>query len=116
MEQSVVALRETLRLLDVLCREFGINESQICIVTNRFSKNAEVSERHIRKNLGDLNIFNIPNDFRVVRESLDIGIPVVRHARNSAVAKALTALGIELTGSEPERTSLVSSLANILRN
>lgn len=116
IEQSVLAIREALRILDVLCREFDVSESQIRIVINRFSKNAEVRERHIRKNLGDLDIFTIPNDYRAVKESLDMGIPLVRHARSSAAAKALAKLGAELTGRQPERGSLVSSLAGMLRN
>ncbi|MDH3645828.1 MAG: AAA family ATPase [Gammaproteobacteria bacterium] len=116
MEQSVVAMRETLRILDVLCREFGLSESQIRIIINRYSKSADVTEGQIRKNIGDLDIHTIPNDFRIVRESLDIGIPVVRHARGSASAKALTKLSQELTGQKSGRGSLVSSLTSILRS
>ncbi|MBT8138054.1 MAG: AAA family ATPase [Gammaproteobacteria bacterium] len=116
MEQSVAALRETLRLLDLLGSEFGIGDTQIRVVINRHWKNASVSERQIRKNLGEFEIACIPNDFRSVSESLDIGVPVVSHARGSAAAKSLRRLGELVTGKKPERHSLVGSLTSMFRS
>ena len=65
--------------------------------------------------LGDLQITVIPDDHRVVQESLDLGIPLVRHSGNTAAAKVMKQLGERITGAVPERGSFVSSLTSILR-
>lgn len=115
IEQSVAALRDGLRFYDVLTAEVGLAASQISFVLNRWTRNSQITASQIQKNVGDARVLTIANDYRAVSESLNVGVPVVEHARASAPGKSLRQLHEQLTGHAPP-PSLVRSLTSMLRS
>lgn len=113
-QQSVASVREALRMIDLVAREHDISESRIRIVVNRYVKNASVAITSIRKNVGDVEIWTVDNDYKGVSASLDIGVPVVQQSPSSAAAKALRKISEQITGKR-QRRGIVGSLSQMLR-
>jgi pilus assembly protein CpaE len=98
LQQSVPSLHDATRMHDILTRSLGVPTDNIRIVVNRYRKNASVEIADVAQALGDKELICVPNDFRAVTESTDMGIPLYECARRSATTKALLQLKAELNG------------------
>lgn len=116
MQQSVACLQEAVRLTGILSAELGVQRGRISVVVNRYQKNLTVGAAHIERSLKDMPVIFVPNDFRQVMESVDVGSPIYEHSRNSTVTRTLMKLQRKLTGDTPQsRMGLLGrSLANLL--
>jgi pilus assembly protein CpaE len=66
---------------------------------NRYSKKDDITLDDVARTLQQEVYMVIPNDYKVVAESVNQGIPVSKLARRSAVAKSLQEITQELTKS-----------------
>lgn len=98
LQQSVPSLHDTARTYDLLVRHLAIPPERITIIVNRYRRAAAVELSDIQQYFGDRKVTCIPNDYRSVTESIDIGVPIYRHARRSPVTKALIQLENQLGG------------------
>jgi pilus assembly protein CpaE len=98
MQQSVPSLHDAARMYDVLTRNLAIHGERISIVVNRYHRAASVELGDIEQSFGDKTLICIPNDFRAVTESINIGVPIYQYARRSSVTKALMRLEKQLGG------------------
>jgi len=98
VQQSVPSLHDAARMYDLMTRNFGVRANRITIVVNRYQRGAAVELADIQEFFRDRKLICIPNDYRNVTESIDIGVPMYRHARRSAVTKALMQLEKQLHG------------------
>lgn len=114
VQQSVASVREALHMIDTVTREHDVSESRVRIVVNRFTKNASVTLAAIQKNVGDIEIWTVDNDYKGVSASLDVGAPVVTHAPSSAAAKSLRLICEHITGKR-QRRGFVNSISQMLR-
>jgi pilus assembly protein CpaE len=98
LQQSLLSVRDAVRLKTVLTRELAVPEARISNVVNRYGKNATLQIGDIRGALDEDDLVLVPNQYKLVSQALDMGVPVFEQAPNSAVAKALVGLQGRLMG------------------
>jgi pilus assembly protein CpaE len=115
LQQSLSHVRDATRLLGILSEELGIEDDRITLVVNRFSKNAPISVADLKKALHRDDFVQIPNDYRIVTESINAGAPLYVQNRNAAISRALLELGASVSGQiKAHRRGLLSrALAGI---
>ncbi len=102
MQQSLLAVHDAVRLKTVLVNELEIPEERITVIVNRYTKNSTLDTDDIASALDDEDLVLIPNQYKLVAESLDMGEPVVEQAPTSAVSKALVGLQGRVLGQQPQ--------------
>ena len=119
MQQDLANVRDATRLRKILLRELAVPEDHITVVVNRYDKSGPVELGDICRSLGveKKDVVLVPNHYRNVAESMNVGIPMLDHARGSAVTKALIALEAQLGGrTEAAKENILSrTFSNILR-
>ena len=95
-QQSLTHLRDTIRLRDILKDELGISDRRMIIVVNRYDSNDAITIADINKMLSDGPVSLIPNDYKRVTENINLGIPLYKQSRNSAITKAIIKLATRL--------------------
>ncbi len=98
VQQALTTLRDAGRLVQVLCRDIGLSRGNLCIVVNRYDKNAPVTLADIEKTLRCGDPVLVPNAFDTVTESINTGGLLYDRARNSAITRALMTLETRLGG------------------
>ena len=96
-QQSLTHLRDTIRLRSILKDELGINEQRLLVVVNRYDSNDAITIADINKMLSDGPVSLIPNDYKRVTENINLGIPLYKQSRHSAIAKAVVKLATRLS-------------------
>jgi len=95
-QQSLTHLRDTIRLRSILKDELGINEKRLTVVVNRYDSNDAITLADINKMLPDGPVSLIPNDYKRVTENINLGIPLYKQSRSSAITKAVVKLATRL--------------------
>lgn len=119
MQQSFAHLRDTVRMNGILNRHLGIPVDRIHLVVNRYNDKNPVTLDDIRDALKPHALTTLPNDFYNVSESLNLGIPLYKRARNAALTKAICELSgginnIDLDGDEQRAaTGLRGRFSNV---
>jgi len=80
-------LRNGLRLLNFF-KILGYRKEKIHIIVNRH-ETSTISIEAIQRSLGQPVAYMVPNNFDVVSESINQGVPLLKLARSSNVSKAL---------------------------
>ncbi|WP_156820462.1 AAA family ATPase [Thioalkalivibrio thiocyanodenitrificans] len=101
LQQGVAHLRDAKRLIGILRQEIHISGPRIIIVVNRYDKRNAVSLRDIQDALPDQDIVTLPNDFRQVTQSINIGSPLPEHAARAPVTRELAKLSRRLHEDRP---------------
>jgi pilus assembly protein CpaE len=119
MQQEVANLRDAVRLRNILVRQLGLVQDKIEIVVNRYDKNFQVELADIRRalNCEDRDLMLVPNQYRDVSESINVGVPMMEQHRSSAVTKALMQIEARLGGgsaSAAPRGAISRALANLI--
>ena len=91
---SLVVAKRTLGIF----RELGYDDDKVQIVINREGSTNLVTPAEAQKVLGRPIDGRIPNDFAVASEAQAQGVPFLRHASGSALAKSYDALATRLIG------------------
>lgn len=118
VQQSLTTLRDASRLLSILRKDLAVARDRICVVVNRYDKNAAVTLKDIEKALSTSDLVQVPNDFRVVSDCINTGAPLYDYARNAPVTKALLGLQNRLIGkgdAASDKISLGGRLAGMLK-
>lgn len=102
VQQSLPHVQDATRMQQLLRDQLGISANNLVIVVNRYVKNAEISLGDIEKALPDSEIVTVPNHYKPVAESINIGVPMYEHAPKSTVTRSLIALQSKLLGYAPE--------------
>ena len=120
MQQELANIRDASRLRQILLSEMAVPEDRITVVINRYDKKSTVELGDICRAMGieKSELILVPNDYRDVAESVNIGVPMLDHSRNSAVTKALMKFESRLTGVgvEPGKRGVLSkALSTLIR-
>jgi pilus assembly protein CpaE len=120
MQQELANVRDASRLRQILITEMAVPEHRIAIVVNRYDKNAPVELGDISRalNTQKSELVLVPNDYRDVAESMNIGVPMFDHSRGSDVTKALMNFEGRLTGvgcDRPKSRGLSKALSTLIR-
>ncbi|MCL7461220.1 AAA family ATPase [Pseudomonas sp. NW5] len=102
LEQSVSHLRDATRLLGILRDDIGVQENRLIKLINRYSKAAPVTLEDIEEALPVGTLMTLPNDFKVVSESQNAGIPLRINAPHAPITLALVKLAHHLHGERPD--------------
>jgi pilus assembly protein CpaE len=115
VQQTLSHLHDASRMLQIF-RDYGVEEDRVFVVVNRFEKGSPLGIADIQKALKDVHIVTVPSNFKVVAESINLGIPMYEHAKGSSVTKALMALETRLGGSAGKSEGLFGrAFSNLLR-
>jgi pilus assembly protein CpaE len=121
VQQELANLRDAARLRRILVRELGLPEEKMVVVVNRYDKNLPVELQDIKRALAceSQELMLVPNHYRNVAESIDVGVPMLDHARGSSVTKALMQIEARLMGPGDEglapRNVLSRAFSNLIR-
>ncbi|MDI3323797.1 AAA family ATPase [Pontibacterium granulatum] len=88
-QQSITHLRDTARLMDVLRDDLEISDENLEVVVNRFQKNSSITRSEIENTLKQRSLICVPNDYKVVSDSLNDGVPLLNIARKAPITKAI---------------------------
>ncbi|RKZ57315.1 MAG: pilus assembly protein CpaF [Gammaproteobacteria bacterium] len=102
-QQTLTHIRDTVRLLGILKDELLIPDDRIQLVVNRYDKASVVTIDDINKTLQADSAFLIPNDYKNVMQSENIGIPLNEYAKNSLITSTLIELTEQLLGKVAEQ-------------
>ncbi|MBK5417646.1 AAA family ATPase [Pseudomonas sp. TH31] len=98
VQQSVSHLRDASSLARILREDLGVRGDQLQVVVNRYDKAAAISLKDIGEALRCMNLSKLPNDFSLVSQSQNTGVPLGLHAPRAAITVALRDLAEELVG------------------
>jgi pilus assembly protein CpaE len=99
VQQTLAHINGAAKLLHVISSELGMHRDCVEVVVSRFAKNSVIEVDDVRKTLRVDNVHVIPNQYKLVSDSIDTGKPVIQSAKGSAVAKALRELTVKVSGS-----------------
>jgi pilus assembly protein CpaE len=100
VQQSVSHLRDASSLVRILRDDLGVRGDQLQIVVNRYDKAAAVSLKDIGEALRCTNLSKLPNDFNLVSQSQNTGVPLGLHAPRAAITAALRNMTEDLVGQQ----------------
>lgn len=89
MQQSVVHLRDAQRMIRIMERELGVPAERITVIVNRFDKRDAITLADIREALAPVGVVSLPNDFRRVTESINLGSPLLDLAPRATLTREL---------------------------
>jgi pilus assembly protein CpaE len=112
LQQSIPSLHDATRMYEFLARSLAVPPNRIVGVVNRYHKAAAVELADIEHALGISQLICVPNDFRAVAESINVGVPMRQHAKRSPVTRALISIAKRLDGRE---TAVSKRLIPLLR-
>jgi pilus assembly protein CpaE len=109
-------IRDTVRLLGILKEELLIPADRIVLVVNRYNKSSVVTTDDIKKTVqSDIGML-IPNDYKNVMQSENIGIPLYEYAKNSAITTTLIEFTEQLLGkAQKHKKNLLSRVITNLK-
>jgi pilus assembly protein CpaE len=116
VQQSLAHINGAAKLLHVITGELGMSRDLVEIVVNRFEKKSVIELDDVRKTLHIDHVHVIPNQYKLVSESIDTGNPAMQSAKGSAVAKALRELTSKICGSDGDGTRRTGFLGRTLPN
>lgn len=98
VQQSVPSLHDATRMYDLMTGKLGVSPDCITVAVNRYHRAGAIELADIQRQFSERPVVCIPNDFRSVAESINVGIPIHTYAKRSAVTKALVQLQEQLGG------------------
>lgn len=107
LQQSLSHLKDATRLVRILRDDLGVQGNRLQVVVNRYNKAAPVSLRDITEALRGAGLQKLPNDYAVVSESQNTGVPLELHAPRAPVTLAMRELCQELLGTEAATKGLL---------
>jgi pilus assembly protein CpaE len=95
MQLSLPFIRDGKRLLDAF-RTLEYPESKVKLLVNRYEKGGDVTLQDMERALGSKAFHTFPNDYDRVVKSINQGVPIVKLAHGSAIAKSVREFAHEL--------------------
>jgi pilus assembly protein CpaE len=88
MTLDIPSLRNTKRALKIFDR-IGYPRSKVHLVVNRWGKNIDVELQKVEHHLGEQIVGFVPNDYRKVMESINLGQPLVESDPASKISSEI---------------------------
>jgi pilus assembly protein CpaE len=104
-QQTVGHLNDAARMIKLVTKELAVPMDRIRVVLNRYSKNALIEIDDVKNTLNIDRVAVIPNQYKMVSESVDSGVPVMKTARKSATGKAIQNLQQIVCGKDDEKST-----------
>ena len=94
LQQTLPFIRDARHLINVF-HSLGYSEDKLRLIVNRYNNKSEITLDDVKNTLRMPVFKSIPNNYSVVEESVNHGVPVVKLASRSPVAKILLEMGAE---------------------
>lgn len=104
MTLDIPGIRSTKRALKVLDR-LGYPHVKIHVVVNRWTKNGDVELQKVQTHLGEQFIGFVPNDYRKVIDSINLGRPHVHTEPSSKIAAEIKRIAAALAANHNDPLS-----------
>ena len=114
LQQSLSHLQDANRLVRILRDDLGVQSNRLQVVLNRYDKNSPFKPKDISDALRCPTLQKLPNDYAVVSESQNTGVPLELHAPRAGITLSLRELGRELIGVEVNEAGLLRRTFNRL--
>ena len=88
LQVSLPFIRDGKRLLEAF-RSLNYGSDKIKLIVNRYEKGGDIRLPEMEQAMGAKAYRTLPNDYDVAANSINQGVPVIKLAGNSAIAKAL---------------------------
>jgi len=102
LQQTLPFIRDAKRLITIF-HSLGYRDNKLQVIVNRHDRNSEITLDDIENTLRVPVFKSIPNNFSVVDESVNHGVPVFKLAPRSPIAKALLEISGELNQSTKDQ-------------
>lgn len=109
LQQSLPSIRNAKRMLNAF-HALNYPDDKLRLVVNRYEKKAEISLGDMEQTLSQKIFKAVPNDYSVVTDSVNQGIPAINLARRSSVAKSLQEFAHELSHGDASQKNLLKKL------
>lgn len=96
LQQTLPFIRDAKRLIDAF-HSLGYHKEKLRLIVNRYDKKSEITLDDIQNTLKNQVFKSIPNNFSVVDESVNHGVPVFKLAQRSSISKAIEEISNELS-------------------
>ena len=100
VQQSLSHLKDATRLVRIMRDDLGVQGNRLQVVVNRYDKASPVSLRDIAEALRCTELQKLPNDYAVVSESQNTGVPLELHAPRAPVTLGMRELSQALLGTK----------------
>jgi len=100
-QQTVAHLHDVKRLTSMVTGQLGIGPDRVIVIVNRFSKQGEVTLPDFREALANIRIETLPNDYREVSRSINLGVPLFELEPRAQLSRRILEL-IRTTHAKPE--------------
>ena len=107
LQQSLSHLKDASRLMAIMREDMGIPAERIQVVVNRYDKAAAVNLKDIDEALHCAEPIRLPNDYGVVNESQNAGVPLGLFAPKAAITQSIRQLSQELVGASAAAPGLL---------
>ena len=105
MGLDIPGIRTTKRALGVLER-LGYPRARIHVIVNRWSKNIDVELQRVQTHLGEQFLGLVPNDYRKVIDSINLGRPLVHTDPTSRITTEIKRIASLLTSDNTDSLSI----------
>ncbi|NOI12406.1 AAA family ATPase [Vibrio hepatarius] len=89
MQQNVTSIKHAANYVKSLQLDYGLSSEQVKLIVNRFDKKVSISLKDIEGTFPNKDIHLVPNDFAVAMECSNLGTPIVKAKKNTAIKSAL---------------------------
>ncbi|MCQ2034922.1 AAA family ATPase [Stutzerimonas kunmingensis] len=107
LQQSLSHLKDAVRLVRIMREDLGIGGERLQLVVNRYDKSAPVSLKDIAEALHCGEPLRLPNDYAVINESQNTGVPLGLHAPRAALTQGIRQIAQDLLGNEAAAPGLL---------
>ena len=98
VQQSLSHLHDAIQMIRLITQELRVPANRIIVVVNRYNKKSIIELNDVREALKVERIVTIPDNHSLVDECMDAGKPLIESAKNSDIARAISALGKQVRG------------------
>jgi pilus assembly protein CpaE len=103
LQQELTHLRDATRLAGILGGDLSVPQTHIDLIVNRHDPGHGVRIQDVREAIKPAGVHTVPSDYQTVSESVNLGTPLLDHARGADITQALVELARRLGGVEPVR-------------
>ncbi|MDA8224380.1 MAG: AAA family ATPase [Betaproteobacteria bacterium] len=114
LQENLPFIRDTRRMLDSL-RELDYGKQKIHLLVNRYEKGGEIDIEDVERTLGMKVFATIPNSYKNVSSSVNLGIPLLKVAPHDPVTRSLREIA-ETLGSKQRPSKGDGWLASLLHH
>lgn len=109
-QQGYVSLKNTNDMVSVMELEFGAPRSQVEVIINRYDKKQQIKITDIEEALGEVRVHVLPNDYKTVNESSNLGKPFALNKKKTPISIAVSQLASSIVPQTEQQTSWFKKL------